>query len=352
MRYALAVPVPVSAARGVTRRLRLASVALVALLVALAAAPALAMHATGAADPWSYQIGDGENFLSFGASFGVVEGTCSETVFTYPGGEKFLLSDLKWDYRGVTLGGFMVSSGIGGRYRANFGYWSAFHGGSGLMVDRDWVYDDAVAHAIVQDDSNWTHESRHPDTSLDGGTMLDVNISVLALRAAPFSLRGILGFKRDTWNWSARGGTYNYSSLEFRDSVGVFDSDKQVIAYRQEYSIPYLGIGANVSTPRFLMDVHALLSPAIWASTTDYHNMRDLTFAGDFFGGFYLGLGLTATHTITPRWAITLRGEYQSISWLTGDLTVITSERERVYQGAAGVGMNALMYSLGTSFRF
>ena len=86
------------------------------------------MHATGAADPWSFKTGDDGNFFSVGASAGQVEGTCSETVFNYPLGKKFLLSDLKWDYQGVTIAGAMVSAGIGGRYRANIGYWSAFPG--------------------------------------------------------------------------------------------------------------------------------------------------------------------------------------------------------------------------------
>jgi len=100
------------------------------------------------------------------------------------------------------------------------------------------------------------------------------------------------------------------------------------------------------------MDVHLLMSPAIWASTTDYHNLRDMTFEGDFFGGLYVGLGLTATYAITQRWAVTLRGEYQSISQLTGDMTATTSYDRWVYPSASGVGMDALMYSLGTSWRF
>jgi omptin len=335
-----------------SRRLRMSFVVVASVLSASATTPSLAMHATGAADPWSFQTGDGGTFFSVGASLGQVAGTCSETVLDYPRGEKFLLSDLQWDYKNVTIAGMMASAGIGGRYRVNIGYWSALPGGSGLMVDRDWLYDNSTAEAPVPDDSNWTDESRHPDTSLDGGSMLDLNVNILALRAAPFSLRGILGFKSDSWSWSARGGTYIYSSYQFRDTVGAFESDVQVIEYKQNYAIPYLGIGGNWSTPTFLMDMHLLMSPVIWASTTDYHNLRDMTFEGDFSGGFYVGLGLTATYAITQRWAVTIRGEYQSISQLTGDMTVTTSYDRWVYPSASGVGMDALMYSLGTSWRF
>lgn len=333
------------------RRLRPALIAIAAMLTAPAAAPALAMHATGAADPWSFQGGGGA-FFSIGASVGQVVGNCSETLFQYQGGRKSLLSDLEWDYRNVTLAGMMASAGVGSRYRFNFGYWATFPGGSGLMVDRDWAYGDSGGQAVVPDDSNWTIESRHPDTSLDGGSMLDLNVNFLALRATPFTLRGILGFKRDTWSWSARGGTYIYTNPGFPDTVGAFPSGEQVIEYRQNYAVPYLGIGGNWSAASFLMDVHLLMSPAIWASTTDYHNLRDLTFTSEFLGGVYAGLGLTATYAITRRWAVTIRGEYQSMSHLTGDLTVTTPGSRSIYPDASGISMDALMYSLGTSWRF
>lgn len=334
------------------RRLRPSLFAVAAMLTTSAATPSLAMHATGAADPWSFPAGGGGNFFSIGASVGQIAGTCSETLFDYPHGRKFVVSDLQWDYDNVTIAGMTASAGIGDRYRVNIGYWSAFSGGSGLMVDRDWIYGDAAAETLVPDDDDWTHESRHPDTSLDGGAMLDLNLNILALRAAPFSLRGILGFKRDSWSWSARGGTYIYSNYGFRSTAGVFESGEQVIEYRQDYAIPYLGIGANWSTRALLVDAHILVSPAIWASATDYHNLRDTTFESDFFGGVYVGLGLTATWVINQRCAVTIRGEYQSISRLAGDVTVTAPDSRSVYPGASGAGMEALMYSLGTSWRF
>lgn len=333
-------------------RLRISFVAVALTFAVYGAAPLQAMHATGAADAWSFRRGDDGNFISIGASAGQIAGTSSEKIFDYPHGKKFLLSDLKWDYQKVTIAGVMASAGVGGRYRVNVGYWSAFSGGSGLMVDRDWIYSDAETETLVPDDTNWTHESRHPDTSLDVGTMFDLNTNMLVLRAAPFSLRAILGFKWDTWDWSARGGTYTYSSSSFRDTVAAFGSDEKAIEYKQSYTIPYLGLGVNWSTRRFLMDLHLLASPAIWASSTDYHNMRDTTFEGDYFGGLYVGLGLTATWAVTQRWAVTLRGEYQSISRLTGDMTVTTPDNRYVYADGGGVGMDALMFTLGTSFQF
>lgn len=333
-------------------RLRLSFAAVATLLALAAAAPALAAHATCATDPWAFREGGCGNFFSIGASVGQVAGSGSERVYHYPLGEKTLLSDLKWDFKDVTIAGVTASTGFGDRYIVNIGFWSAIRGGSGLMVDHDWLSSEPVAKAVAPDDGNWTHESRHPDTSLDGGTMLDLSVSFLALRVRPFSLRGMLGYKRDAWSWSARGGTYVYSEQEYRDSTGSFQPGVQVIEYKQTYSIPYLGVGANWTTRAFLADIHLLASPAVWASDTDYHNLRDITFKGDFFGGLYVGVGLTATWAISERWAATLGGEYQSITRLTGDETMITRDGTRVFQNGVGMGMNALLYSLGVNWRF
>lgn len=332
-------------------RFRMSFIAVASTLAVTAAAPALAMHASGAADPWSLRTGSGEAFFSLGASVGYVQGTGSELVYEYPLGKKYKLSELKWDFDDVVLGGVQTSAGFG-RYRLNLGYWAAIKDGTGLMVDRDWLYDYSVTDTLVPDENNWTHESRHPDTSLDGGGIFDVNLSVLALRSGPFSVRGVLGFKSDVWRWSARGGTYIYTYDEYRDSTGSFAPDEQVIEYKQEYRIPYIGLGANWSTPTFLVDTHVLMSPLVSATDTDYHDLRETLFEGKFFGGTYIGLGLTAAWTFAQRWSATMRAEYQSISGLTGDVTMTYPGGQWYFPEGGGVGMDAMMISLGTSCRF
>ena len=178
----------------------------------------------------------------------MVEGTATELAFDYPNGRKFKLSELTWDFKNVVMAGVHGSVGIGRRFRLDLGVRSALTAGSGMMVDRDWDYPDSVSASLEPNDSNWTDESRHPDTSLDQGTILDLNLSVLALQTGPFSLRGIVGYKNDTWKWSARGGTYIYSTEYYgsRDATGSFPAGVEVISYEQRYSIPYFGVGAEL----------------------------------------------------------------------------------------------------------
>jgi plasminogen activator len=332
------------------------ALALAAAVVAFAPASARAMHAAGQPGPGSLLTTAGGFSFSLGTSVGLVEGTASELAFYYPPpyGDKFKLSELTWDLKDVVMAGVHGSVGYGRWLRFNLGVWSALTEGNGMMVDRDWIYPDSVSAWLEPNDQNWTHESRHPDTSLDAGTIVDVNLSVLALPAGPFSLRGIVGYKNDTWNWSARGGTYIYST-EYpgsRDRTGSFPDGAEVITYEQQYSIPYIGVGADWAWPAFRLESHLLFSPAVSASDSDYHALRGVLFEGDFSGGTYLGLGLNATWAFARHWWATLGVEYQSISEITGDITISGEEGYGRFGDSGGIAMSAMVASLGAGFRF
>ena len=335
-----------------SRRFPIPYLALAAALVAFAPAPARAMHATGQPGPGSFQTTGALVSFSLGASVGMIEGTASELAFSYPYGKKFKLSELTWDLKDVVMAGLHGSMGIGRRFRLNLGVWSALTEGNGMMVDRDWLYAPSVAAYLEPNDHNWTHESQHPDTSLDKGMIVDTNANVMALQAGPFSLHGILGLKHDTWKWSARGGTYVYSSEGFRDTTGSFPAGAQVITYEQQYLIPYVGVRANGTWSAFLIESHLLYSPVVSASDSDYHVLRGVLFEGDFAGGTYVGVGLNATWAFTRHWSTTLGVEYQSISEITGEVTVSGEEGYGRFPGGGGIAVSATSFSLGAGYRF
>jgi outer membrane protease len=335
-----------------SRRFPIPSLVFAAALAALAPAPAHAMHATGQPGPGSLQTTTGGFSFSLGTSVGLVEGTASELVYYYPNGRKFKLSELTWDLKDVVMAGLHGSMGIGRRFRLNLGVWSALTEGDGMMVDRDWAYAPGVAAFLEPNDQNWTHESQHPDTSLDKGMIVDTNANIMALQAGPFSFHGILGLKYDTWKWSARGGTYVYSSEGFRDTAGSFPAGAQVITYEQQYLIPYAGLRVSGTWPAFQLESHLLYSPLVSASDSDYHVLRGVLFEGDFSGGTYVGLGLNATWAFARHWSATLGAEYQSISEITGDITISGEEGYGSFGDAAGIAMNAMLFSLGVGYRF
>ena len=333
-------------------RFRTLFLALAAALAACVPTSAQAMYASGAAIPWSHQPVGGGGALSLGASVGRVGGSASELVFVYPFGSKTTYSELTWDIKDVTVAGVEASVRLGARFRLNAGYWSAIDEGSGDMVDRDWLYTEEGFLVLAPGDDDWTDESRHPDTSVDEGTMFDVNLSFQALQAGSFSLLGIVGYKSDTWGWSSRGGTYVYTEESFRDTVGTFPEGEQIISYEQQYDIPYIGVGANWARPAFRVDARVLLSTLVSATDSDYHTYGARDYEGDFSGGTFVGFGLNAAWIFAPHWFATLGVEYQSISEMTGDVTITRPEGRFSYEDSGGVAMDATMVTLGAGFRF
>jgi len=187
---------------------------------------------------------------------------------------------------------------------------------------------------------------------LDRGIILDQSLSILALELGKFSLSGIVGFKYDTWKWTARGGTYTYSYDGFRDTTGSFPAGREVITYEQKYSIPYFGVGASWAPSAFQLETHLLFSPLVFATDSDYHALRGVLFEGEFSGGIYFGAGLNAVWSFSPHWSVALGVEYQTIPQITGDVTISGDEGNYVFGGGAGLGMSAASVTLGAGFHF
>lgn len=295
--------------------------------------------------PWQLQSASGELTFGVGVSVGTVAGTAYERVYVpevYPG---YKGSELVWDLEGIVLVGAQGTVAYGRRFRANLGLWSAVNEGTGGMVDYDWFY--------VGED--WSNRSEHPDTSLDEGIVLDVNLGVMAFQAGPFSLHGVLGYKSETWKWSARGGSYIYSDLEndgFRDQRGSFPDGELGIVYEQKYSVPYAGFGMAAEWSRFRVESHVLYSPWVMAEDTDDHVIRETLFTGEFSGGTYVGIGASATWHLTSRLSLTGSLESEKISEIIGDVTIDAPEGTFSERDGGSVEISTLMLSLAAAFRF
>ena len=72
----------------------------------------------------------------------------------------------------------------------------------GHMVDYDWL----------GSTPQWTDRSIHPDTSLDAYYRLDVGASWAFFKGERFSLAALTGFRYIDISWTARGGSYVYST--------------------------------------------------------------------------------------------------------------------------------------------
>jgi len=318
-------------------------------LLALCSAPALALQA---ANPLP---GSDAARFTVGASLGQLGGTAKELVFDYPLGRKFKTSELTWDLSEVAVAGVQASIGFGGRLRANLGLWSALSEGSGSMVDRDWLYANAITAGRVDadavGDSDWTHESLHDDVSVDSAVMLDLNLSVEAWESGPFSVRGIVGYKQDALTWSARGGTFVYSVERFRDTVGRFPA-VEVIEYEQVYRIPYVGVAASWTGSAFSVEAHLLGSTAVSAEDTDHHRLRDTVFSGEFSGGTFVGAGVAGSWAFAERWYARAALEAQSLGEITGDVAMESPEGRARFDDGGGIALDATLVSVEAGVRF
>ena len=334
------------------RRIQSAVVSIFA-LSALAAAPARATNASSA-PPGATQAQVGGVTFSLGATIGLVDGTAYERVYA-PQVRDFKVSELTWDLKNIAMVGVQGTADIGSRFRINLGYWSAVSEGDGSMVDRDWLFLDADS------DDDWTHESRHPDTTLDSGSMLDLSLDVRAFSMGALSVSGIFGYKHDEWKWSARGGDYNYTwdyngdgyitEDEYRRG-GSFPDGQLVIEYRQQYEMPYLGLGCEGVWGPVQVQGHVLYSPWVSAEDHDYHALRYTTFDGDFSGGDWFGAGLSATWLFASRWYATASVEYQNFDEIIGKVTETSPEGRFVYGDSGGMELETVMLLFGAGFRF
>lgn len=117
------------------------------------------------------------------------------------------------------------------------------------MVDSDWL------------DKNkpdiWTHESRHPDTRLNFANEFDLNVKGWLLNEPNYRLGLMAGYQESRYSFTARGGSYIYSSDEgFRDDVGTFPDGERAIGYKQRFKMPYIGLTGSYRYEDFELGAH------------------------------------------------------------------------------------------------
>lgn len=310
----------------------------------------------GAGGACAMNVGDGlpvasNSYLavSVQASVGLVNGAAQENVYSSVGGGRYHLSELDWDIRNVVMVGGEVSVAIKQTVWLNAGLWGAATQGNGQMNDWDWL--------LETPGSPWTDWSRST-VDVTKAWLLDLNANVELMRFGALGLRGIVGYKYNTWTWEDHGSQHIYSTDPttpggFRNDVRADPPDTGVI-YEQDINIPYVGVGANYVTGRWTLDAYALYSPFIFATDYDQHLLRDLTFKEDFNGGQYFGAGLRGTCTFLTRGYATLGLDGQIIPETYGNSKVtdtLTGETQTTH-GTAGLNNQVWMLSLGVGAHF
>jgi len=288
--------------------------------------------------------------VSVQGSVGLLNGTAQENVYSSVSDARYHLSELDWDIRNVVMVGAEVSVALKNTVWLNAGLWGAATKGNGQMNDWDWL--------LEESGSPWTDWSLS-DADMTSAWMLDLNASFELTRFGGLGLRGIAGYKYNTWKWQDYGLQHIYSSDPatpggFRNDVANDPHDTAII-YEQNFHIPYIGAGLNYTTSRWVLDAYVLYGPYVVANDYDQHQLRHLDFEATFNGGGqYFGAGLRATWLFTKHGYLSVALDGQVIPEMYGDMTVTETDTgaQQTSSGTAGINSQVWMLSLGAGRKF
>jgi len=258
----------------------------------------------------------GNNGVDLFASFGILGLEAKEHVFDSAGSSDHL-SLLIWQSAAPVFStGFdaeledgWVLSG-----RANIGM-----GGASHMEDYDWITPFATPGSGMD---NWSHQSIHPNTSLDwyfdGSLALGKDVH----NADGKTVNLNVGAKYIDVQWAASDGTYTYSSATLRDTTGTFSGPG--ITYRQQLPSLFAGIDTEMVSGDWVFDVGAQAGLTFGATATDWHWMRDLRFEEAVAPAPTVGITAKATYNMGENVDFFVEGEFQKVFMGRSDTTIYT----------------------------
>ncbi len=289
---------------------------------------------------------------------GLLKGRSGEYVYdadgSYLGVAGHKVSELDWMLDNVPMAGVGFTVSMSEQTRFSLGYWLNAADGDGTMDDYDWLY-------IGYDWTDWSH---HSDTTVRKAELFDVNgeytFSKESKRREKSSWSGVFGYRRDFFEWQARGGYGIYSSAppNYRDLFVIF-ADVPGITYQQTFTTPYLGLQYRTSSrsrgggyrTRFGMYYSA------WAEgeDVDIHHLRDLRFEEKGNGGEWYKFEIEMVFDISRNITYSLGYSTQTYEEIKASTTVtdLTSGATAFYPGdAAGLSHKSELLTMSLQYRF
>jgi plasminogen activator len=284
---------------------------------------------------------------TFGAELlvGYLTGRSGEYVYDIPGrGAK--LSQLNWQIDHAFT--------VGGRLTARPLPWLELRAGGWTVVRSDNAMDDFDWLRGYRGFNSWSDWSRHPNTDLVKAHQIDLAAAVDLAKVGAVSLKGLVGYRYQTFKWNAYDGFYIYSERGgFRNEVGAFGPGLG-IAYQQWWHTPYLGLGTSVASGPATLTAELIGSPLVYGRDRDHH-VGSTLFTEVFSPSAMVGATLAAEVALTPQVSFVARGEYQHYFEARGSTKardLETGEVARYPKPAAGADHQSLFVSIGLKGRW
>lgn len=278
--------------------------------------------------------------IKLSTSLGVLGGESGEYVYNDDGSKA---SELKWKIKNAPIVKGDLSWDATRWLTVGARGWVTLSSSDADMNDYDW---------LTPGQDGWSDRSSHPDTQLNHANEFDAYVQGWLLDTPQFRLAAMAGYQQTRYSWTAYGGTYSYDNGQ---DVGAFTPGVAVGGYKQQFSVPYLGL-AGVS--RFGdVELTALLkySPWVRAKDNDEHYLRDLTFHEKGTLSDYYSATLAAGYYLTPSAKIYLEANYSVYDTANADTTVIyreTSDQEHYSGDVAGISNKSYSLTAGLQYRF
>jgi len=274
---------------------------------------------------------------------GYLTGEAHEFVYwPHRGGHK--ASELIWDIDSLYMLGLGATVQAREWLSINIDTWFNLGDGSGYMEDFDW--------AIPGTD--WTDRSIHDNTDVTKGFILDVNAEMTAFSTNQVQLTGIVGFRRDNFEWQASGGSYLYSVNGFRDMSGTFPNDELGITYEQTFNVPYVGIGFKGDFDRIHLAAKITGSVFVSGEAVDHHHQRNLVTTDDFSNESMIALDISFGYDISNNIGLEVAYAYEKYDTMKGDsVWEFNNEGVRIeYNDSAGAELETSMVSMNITYSF
>lgn len=280
--------------------------------------------------------------LQVSVAGGMVTGKAHELIYNEDGSK---LSKLDWNMQAnPTITGraeFHATPRVSFEALATVGL-----NGNNKMNDYDWQWSDTA---------DWTDHSWHPDTKLDHYVSLNFAGRYDFYKKDADALGLIGGFKYTDAKWTARGGCFTYTDVDFRDTSDCFADGEKGISYRQKLPAAFAGLGFTHDGEQFDFGLSAVAGVSIEPRDRDNHWMRDLLYIDKMRTAPYLGLTANASYALSDQLSLTFLADFARYFTAKGTERAIdttTGLADFYDYDAVGANLTAINLAIGLTYRF
>lgn len=279
---------------------------------------------------------------------GYINGDSKEIVYNRLNtGIPYKISQLDWKIRNLwVLGGEAKVNFLDDRLHISVNGWNKIHASKSKMVDRDFYN---IEQPSVPTEISW-----HPDTRLKTAFQVDIMVDYdffcFQYGCQEIKLGILAGYEFQKIHWNAYGGHYSYRNGKIN---GNFPAGELVIAYTQEFCVPYIGLQVSWNWKNCVdVCLFGKYTTLAYVKDHDFHALREAHFTGKFCDSKYLVIGAEATWNIYRCFNLELKYNYEHLNNTTGDATETMGGFSFKAKDSVGTEHTHHMIALGLSASF